>query len=260
MFPILHDTLSFSDIAEFWSREIEPSASIVELLGLLEGAWWRGEIVGEGALSRLKLIQYLFKSSNDFGIVFVVGDEPGPPETTVLPDGAVEIDLRPRINIPSSDTEAWNDTNCELAFQNLAVTSSLVRDPVTGPALSGIELSREGFTQWLARRGYPVPTFWGMIATPAEVPAPKAASPKGRPGRKPKFDWGKIEKFVFELLTKNGHWDDEPEDGWRSQRDLIAAVQQKCEPYYGEGKPDENTIKGRMPGMISRWREQSAGN
>jgi hypothetical protein len=84
MFPISDDTMSFSNIADYWSREIKPSASVLELLKELERAWWRGEIVGETGLTRLNLIRYLFKSTDDFGIVFVVDDQPGPPETKSL--------------------------------------------------------------------------------------------------------------------------------------------------------------------------------
>jgi hypothetical protein len=195
----------------------------------------------------------------------------------------VEVNLRPRVKVPCIDTEAWSDTNCALAYQTLAATPSLVTDPAIGPALRGINLSREAFTQWLARRGYPLPTFWATIemnndtpgsvqkltlpATqippfpePADVSAETPAPAKRRAGRKAKFDWAKIEQFVSEQLTKNGHWDDEPEDGWRSQNDLVVAVQKRFEPYYGEGKPDESTIKGRLPAMIARWRRRAAGN
>jgi len=80
MFPIADETLSFSEIADYWSREIRPPASDLELLQALSAAWWRGQIVGKTALTRLKLIRYLFGHAPDHDLIFVVGDQTGPPE------------------------------------------------------------------------------------------------------------------------------------------------------------------------------------
>ena len=46
MFPIRKNTLSFGEISDHWSREIPLSQN--ELLKGLEGAWWLGEICGDG--------------------------------------------------------------------------------------------------------------------------------------------------------------------------------------------------------------------
>jgi hypothetical protein len=143
----------------------------LELLQSLESAWWRGEIVGEASVSRLELIRHLFKSTHDFGVVFVVGDQPGPPEITESPDGNADLDRRPRVKVPSSDMQTWNDTNCGLAYQSLVQDPVLVKDPVLvedpviGPVLCGIKLRRAAFMQWLSLRGYALPTFWGTIET-----------------------------------------------------------------------------------------------
>jgi hypothetical protein len=190
MFPISDDKLSFSRIANFWSREIKPPASAFELLNLLESAWWRGEIIGEAAVSRLQLIQHLFKSTHDFGVVVVVGDQPGLPETKELPDGTVEVDLRPRVNVPSTDTDAWNDTNCAPAYQILAATSSLASDPAIAPVLCAIKLSRHEFTQWLVRSGYYLPTFWRIETNndapgSAQRPGNRLVGSAGRRGPRP---------------------------------------------------------------------------
>ena len=80
MFPIPKDKLSFRQIADFWSREIQPPASRKELLALLEEAWWLGEIVGDAGFSRPELLKNMFKSKRLFpDIVFVTKDDAGPP-------------------------------------------------------------------------------------------------------------------------------------------------------------------------------------
>lgn len=97
MFPISDDTLTFREIANYWSGEIKPSVSSTDLLRLLESAWWRGEIVGETALTRLKLLRFVFESPENFDVVVLVGEEPGPSETEQMRNGDVSVDLRPRI-------------------------------------------------------------------------------------------------------------------------------------------------------------------
>jgi hypothetical protein len=266
MFPIADETLSFSEIADYWSREIRPPASDLELLRVLESAWWRGEIVGETALTRLKLIRFLFGHAPDLDLIFMIGDEPGPPEIEDTADGSVEVDLRPRLTVPSADPATWNDTNCATAYEALAKAQRLITDPTVGPALRGIGLSHQEFFNWLAACGYHSPTFWRTVradadaqgtAHPEDTGGPKPS--KSPSGRKPGFDWGKIEVFVVKQLDKNGHWDDDPEDGWRSQSDLVALVQQDCLKNYGR-EPADSTVKEHLRTMIKRWREQSDGN
>jgi hypothetical protein len=192
MFPVSADNLSLREIADYWSREIKPAATFIELLRLLESAWWRGEIVGEDGVSRLALIKHLFQSGHDFGIVFVVGDESGLPGITEVPDGTVEVEIRPRIRAPSTDTERWNDTDCAPAYESLAATPVLASDPTIGPVLSGINLSHQEFTHWLERCHYGQPTFWTrMVANEdtsrlSDQPQSDAStsSPRRR-GRKP---------------------------------------------------------------------------
>ena len=75
MFPIGKSKLSLREIANYWAREIQPPASRNELLELLEGAWWRGQIHGDSVKSRLDLLKYMFEAMHDrddVGIVFLV--------------------------------------------------------------------------------------------------------------------------------------------------------------------------------------------
>ncbi|HZC56145.1 MAG TPA: hypothetical protein VE396_08880 [Xanthobacteraceae bacterium] len=162
MFPIGKDKLSFREISDYWSREIQPPATRLELLGLLESAWWLGEIRADSAMSRLQLLQDMFKSMHDrddLGIVFVQGEDGGSPAITDLPDGCVVVDVRRRVNVPSGDATSWDEGACEIAFRTLAETSSIERYPEITPGLAFIELTHDEFDDWRRKRGYPKPSF-----------------------------------------------------------------------------------------------------
>jgi hypothetical protein len=168
MFPITTDKLSLFKIADYWSREIQPPASRDELLALLEGAWWRGEISGDSATTRLQFLKNMFKlipKCDAPRIVFVAGGEAGPPTYFELPNGSVSVDVRPRVPVPSTDTDTWNEDSCAEAFQALAG----IEEPSSkhywefSPGIDFIELTRDEFIQWLGVRGIDIPTFWGRL-------------------------------------------------------------------------------------------------
>ena len=82
MFPIGKEALSFREISDYWSREINPPARSEELFRTLETAWWLGELRGDSVHSPLQLLKSMFTSMrhrNDLGIVFLVGNSAGPP-------------------------------------------------------------------------------------------------------------------------------------------------------------------------------------
>jgi hypothetical protein len=162
MFPIAKDRLSFREISNYWSREINPPASSKELSHILEAAWWLGELRGDSVHSPLQLLKKMFTSMrdrDDLGIVFVLGNSAGP-FPIELPDGSVTVDLRHEIRVPSSNIESWDEISCSGAFQALAGTCSLDSYPDFAPVFNGIPLSYREFTAWLAKRGFDKPTFW----------------------------------------------------------------------------------------------------
>jgi hypothetical protein len=200
MFPVTIQKLSFADISDYWSRYMK-TAEPVELLALLEQAWWRGEIRGLAETTRLQLLQSMFRSLRervDLGIVFVrVGDDP-PPPVTELPDGFVNVDKRHVIPIPSDDVSGWNEQTCEQAFEALAQTSSSDSYPNLAPFFASIKVPFEEFDRWRTARNYPELAFWrnpaASTVTP-EAPSPdqvraqtSSVRPKKRKGRKPVFD------------------------------------------------------------------------
>lgn len=160
MFPISDNKLPLRQISDYWAREIQPPASADELLDLLEGAWWSGEIVGEASASRLQLLAGMFKSAHRLGIVFLVKDQQDAPEKKILPNGNVEVDVRPRVMVPSSDTKLWTDQTCVASFSAMAKIPSAKSYAALTPVLSAIVLSRDEFIAWLSIRQYNIPTFW----------------------------------------------------------------------------------------------------
>src|SRR5262245_37602805 len=119
MFPKTELALSFREISDYWSREMRPTASSNELLSILVSAWWLGELPSSSVHSRLQLLKMMSKYRDDLGIVFIVGDDAGPPQVE-LPDGSLEIDVRPQIRVPSSNTETWDEAACRDPFHALA--------------------------------------------------------------------------------------------------------------------------------------------
>lgn len=162
MFPIGTDQLSISEIAKYWSREIMPPASKWEIAALLQGAWWRGEVIGIAPVDRLECLKRLFKLSEqnkNLGVVFIAGNSKGPPEIKEFVSGDAVIDLRPRIRIPSTNIAKWNEKLCREAFDALGSSPEAMPDVI--PALSAIKINRAEFKEWIAKRGYACPTFWG---------------------------------------------------------------------------------------------------
>jgi hypothetical protein len=77
------------------------------------------------------------------------------------------------------------------------------------------------------------------------------ASPKAKPGRKPKWDWIAIGKFVAEQMN---HYDDFSNDdpNWQGMADLERAVQ---EHFAGnEGGPPHGTLQPYLSAMVEAWR------
>jgi hypothetical protein len=178
MFRRSADRLSFLQIAKLWAREIQPSASLDELVDELESAWWRGEIVGNSAKTRLQFLQTMFGFRKNLGIAFVTPTEPGPPDFTELENGGVKVDISPRIIVPC-ETEPWTDESCAIAFETLANSPSRENFPLLSISLHFIELTGEEFFGWIEKRGFDVPTFWKRDSA-AIVSAYQTASP-GRP-------------------------------------------------------------------------------
>ncbi len=188
MFPIARAALSFLDISEYWSREIYPPASSHELLNTLVSAWWLGELRGDSKHSPLQLL---------------------------------------KINVPSSDTESWDEAACRDAFHALAEVTerqSIESYREFAVMLPSIRLTCEEFNTWCRERGYPKPKFWRP---------PLKKSKRGRP---PEYNWNGVKALLETYVSGHG------------PVQTIGELLQKCadfafELHPGKSTPDDKTIR-----------------
>jgi hypothetical protein len=160
MFPIPSGReLSFIEIANYWSREIRPSASPQELRMAMSKAWWRGELTAAKGPSRPKLLQavYLHCANN---IAFAVPGVTDPPHSRLLNDGSVEVLRLVRLPLPNADPDTWTDTNCAEAFEAIAEAWDEKLFGLISPSVAGIVLAHDEFFRWIAEQKYQPPTFW----------------------------------------------------------------------------------------------------
>jgi hypothetical protein len=175
MFPISKDKLSIEEITDYWSRETQPPASPNELLAFLQGAWWRGEIKGETPLTRLALLKSMFNNDHLSGIAFVTREDAILPQGIELPDGSLKLDdLRPRVFVPSGDTDTWSEASCASAFGVLAKLKSFEHCTDRTIQFLMMELTLDEFVRLLREHNKDVPNFWRL---PPDKPAlPRQAS------------------------------------------------------------------------------------
>jgi hypothetical protein len=250
MFPVAKTTLSFSEISNYWSREIQPPATQKELFRLLEGAWWLGEIHGDSASSRLDLLKRMFKSMwhrDDLGVVFVVGDDTGEQLVKKLPDGTVLVKVKHLIRLPSSDIDTWDDNACIDAFHALAQTSSVESCPEVAPGLAFIELSYDEFIGWLTRRGFHEPKFW----RPYNASPPVAQTTNSCAAQLSDSAKNLVENYVAQTKadgqqpTQKGAVVAAQAAGWRGGREAIrkAFAENLGPDAPGRGRPKNPTNK-----------------
>ena len=158
MFPISADKLSFLKIADYWSRE--SLASQDELLADLEAAWWRGQITGNSAKTRLQVLRRMYELRHDLQyVVFITPNDPGPQTQTARADGGFDVDLTPRISVPN-ETDDWSENSCNDAFEELAQLPSQQYFRLFSYSICYIELTLEEFFSWARTKGYDLPGFW----------------------------------------------------------------------------------------------------
>jgi hypothetical protein len=76
---------------------------------------------------------------------------------------------------------------------------------------------------------------------------------KSRSGRRPKYDWPDMKRYVFEMMEKSGDFHDTnlDDDGWH-QADLERLAQR-----YWNDAPGEATIRRYVAKFATEWRAQS---
>jgi hypothetical protein len=175
MFPVsAKRRLSFTKIADYWSREIR--ARPLEILNELGRAWWRGQLTAVSGPSRADVFRGIYQLYSN-RISFATRDSPDPPLGQELSDGSLEV-IRPvRIPLPNSNPDLWDDTNWKAVFEAVADAwedlSLWLEDAehTAEPIVAGLELTEAEFTRWVTANGYPRPNFWASKEKD-QVPSP----------------------------------------------------------------------------------------
>jgi hypothetical protein len=178
LLPVFKAELSVAEICAHWSQEINQSQN--DILAFLEGGWWRGEIKGESAVTRLELLKHMFNWARDHApgrVVFVTPQDANLTQGEEMPDGGVSFhydDLqRVRIAVPSTDLGTWSEASCASAFETLAETPSLEYYREYSPIFLAIKLAHGEFMQWLTACKMELPSFWRL---PLDSTLPNRAS------------------------------------------------------------------------------------
>jgi len=161
MFPVSEPELSFADISEYWAAELNISPDRIQ--ALLEGAWWLGEISDNSGITPLKFLRQLHKrmrNSDAPTLLFITQENSPPAETLELSDGSLLVDPRPRVFVPSANTDTWSEASCMGALRAMAQTPSLKHYPECSPGFAARKITRDEFFRWIAVRGFKYPTFW----------------------------------------------------------------------------------------------------
>jgi hypothetical protein len=193
-------------------------------------AWWLGELRGDSVHSRLQLLKIMFTSmyKDDLGIVFIVGDDPGPAGVE-LPDGFLEIDVRPEIRVPSSNVESWDEAACKDAFHVLAeiTEQSLIERKSYqkfAVFLPSIKLTYEEFNTWRRQRGYPDRKFW------------RPRLKKSKPGRPAEYNWDGVKAQLRTYVSKDGPV--------QTQGELLQKCAEfACDLHPAKSTPNDKTIR-----------------
>jgi hypothetical protein len=198
MFPIPSgQTLSFIDIADYWSREIKPSASQHELRSTISKAWWRGELVAANGPNRVQLLRALYLKCAEC-IAFSIPGAPEPPCSRVLDDGRVEVYLLPRIPLPNAQPDTWIDANCAEAFNAIAEAWDEKVFSLLAIEVPFIVLTRSEFIQWIDKCRYKRPTFWGSTSEDEDQQQPTNETVRRKPTKPVQY---RIQRAV-EALAK----------------------------------------------------------
>ncbi|MEJ1936089.1 hypothetical protein WDZ92_38335 [Nostoc sp. NIES-2111] len=157
-------SLSISQIAGHWSRELPGMPPARDQLSRLLSAFWRGELnatlPGKSAdESRHKLLPMIRRAAPLPGIRIAPSLADIPPSVIDEPDGGATVDLAKWIVLPAGDAEIDEATAAE-AFVVLARTEMADYGEAVAPVLYALEVERDELARYCKKHGFPLPKFW----------------------------------------------------------------------------------------------------
>ena len=195
MYPIpASRDLTMFEIADHWSREIEPHRKKMELFDDLCKAWWMGEFRPAKGMTRQQALTHLFKQCRE-ELPFWINGENRPETRWIQPDGSVEILPLSLLPVPSANPDDWTDEDCKAAYEALAKDVSNEAFSIIERGLVSITLSEREFSRWTRSMGYTRPNFWASVSsTPVELPTTPAEA-------LPERALGNVAQFVREYIA-----------------------------------------------------------
>jgi hypothetical protein len=195
--------LTFSKVADYWSRDMKPPARRDELFDFLVKAWCRGDLAASGA-RRVDVLKAIHKHPSSW--ITFEDDQ----QIKELPDGSVGV--RRLVPLPKSNPDSWTDDDCTEAFHVIAEIWDSSNFEHVVPVVRGLELTEAEFTRLVGSSIYNRGTFWareggGQDTPPADKISRARLAELAREYYESAKEGGQPSQIGFEnwLETKNIH-------------------------------------------------------
>ena len=217
--------LTLLQIADDWSREIQPPRSKHELTNELGKAWWRGEFVATRGPTRLAVLQSCFRNRHA-DLLFWLKGACEPQTVWEQSDGGAVVLLTPVLPVPNAVPESWSDDDCGAAYDVIVEGWGSDEFRMMEPFVTiPIHLSETDFTKWIGQVGHTRPDFW--VAAPSSaaehVSDPSDLIPKNVSPKTDEF----VRQYIADmqaakkLPTKSGLEQAAKEMGRKGNRELL---------------------------------------
>ena len=236
--------LSLDDIADDWSREIQPPRSKNELVTELGKAWWRGEFLATKGPTRFRMLQILYNSLSAEEVFWVQG-EVGPRMVWRQPPVSAAALFAPVLPVPSGSIASWTDHDCLAAYEMISqggcreFTRSLYL--ISG----GVSFSEPDFTQWIEKFGHTRPEFWAKSRDNDTFDI-LAASDAASSNSKPSIGARKRGPIPKVLLRVKGAMRTDIESGKFSIEKLMSLTEESLRAEYAASRDTIRRARGEI--------------
>ena len=166
--------LTLEEIADDWSREIQPPRTRSELAAELGKSWWRGEFVATRGPTRLQVLQRLFENWGGV-LTFWIHGEPKPQISYMQPACSDQY-----LPVPNAAFETWADGQCVAAYEVIAECwGKLQLEDVDFQVTNFVLLLEPDFTKWVEDFNHTRPEFWLPASGRKNIQPPQEKSRAG---------------------------------------------------------------------------------
>lgn len=166
MLPIHESVLYLTEIAEYWSRELDRMRTSSEIYAEFLAAFWKGELAAVHVSNRhsidrknmLKAINSTRKLEHP-GFTLVESAESIPPKVVQHQDDSVTFDQGFYIVLPPDVTD-WTDEIVRSAYDQFAKLSLDDFHELIKPPICGLGATREALAAYCNLMDWDRPLFW----------------------------------------------------------------------------------------------------